>query len=78
MARKMIQIDQGKCVGCGLCANACQQSAIAMIDGKATVVREDYCDGLGNCLPVCPVGAISFSDMPQFLSSASHLSSYVQ
>ncbi|MFI3326704.1 MAG: 4Fe-4S binding protein [Clostridia bacterium] len=62
MTRKIIQIDEKKCVGCGLCANACKQSAIEMVDGKAKVVRDDYCDGLGNCLPVCPVGAISFSD----------------
>lgn len=62
MARKIIQINEEKCVGCGLCANACKQSAIQMVDGKAKVVRDDYCDGIGNCLPVCPVGAISFSD----------------
>lgn len=62
MSRKIIQINRNKCVGCGLCANACQQSAIEMVNGKAQVVRDDYCDGLGNCLPVCPVGAISFSD----------------
>lgn len=62
MSRKIIQIDETKCVGCGLCANACQQSAIEMVDGKAKVVHDDYCDGIGNCLPVCPVGAISFSD----------------
>lgn len=62
MSRKIIQIDEQKCVGCGLCANACKQSAIEMVDGKAKVVRDDYCDGIGNCLPVCPVGAISFSD----------------
>lgn len=62
MQRKIIQIDQDKCVGCGLCDNACQQGAIQMVDGKAKLVRDDYCDGLGNCLPVCPVGAISFSE----------------
>lgn len=62
MSRKIIQINRNKCVGCGLCANACQQSAIEMVNGKAQVVRDDYCDGLGNCLPVCPVGAICFSD----------------
>lgn len=60
--RKIIEINEDKCVGCGLCANACQQGAIAMVDGKAKVVRDDYCDGIGNCLPVCPVGAISFSE----------------
>lgn len=62
MSKKAIQIDQEKCIGCSLCADTCKQSAIEMVDGKATVVREDYCDGIGNCLPVCPVGAISFVD----------------
>lgn len=62
MSRKIIQVNKEKCVGCGLCASACKQSAIEMVEGKATVVRDDYCDGLGNCLPICPVGAISFSD----------------
>ncbi len=62
MSKKIIKIDQEKCVGCGLCAKTCKQSAIEMIDGKAVVTSEDYCDGIGNCLPVCPVNAISFSD----------------
>ncbi len=62
MSKKIIKIDEEKCVGCGLCANACKQSAIEMIDGKARVTHDDYCDGIGNCLPVCPVNAISFSD----------------
>ena len=54
------RIDKEKCNGCGLCAHACHEGAIGMVDGKATLLRDDYCDGLGNCLPVCPTGAISF------------------
>ena len=60
MIRKIIEIDREKCVGCGLCVTACKESAIALVDGKATLLREDYCDGLGNCLPVCPTNAIGF------------------
>ncbi|MCH4157935.1 MAG: 4Fe-4S binding protein [Acidaminococcaceae bacterium] len=60
MKRQIIMIDQDKCNGCGACAAACHESAIGMVNGKATLLRDDYCDGLGNCLPVCPTGAITF------------------
>ena len=60
MIRKIIQIDQDKCNGCGACAAACHEGAIVMVDGKATLMRDDFCDGLGDCLPACPMGAISF------------------
>lgn len=62
MLRKIIQIDEEKCNGCGACAAACHEGAIEMIDGKAKLTREDYCDGLGDCLPACPVDAISFEE----------------
>ena len=61
MIRKIIQIDTEKCNGCGLCAKACHEGAIGMVDGKAKLLRDDYCDGLGDCLPACPVKAISFT-----------------
>ena len=60
MVRRIIQIDDSKCNGCGLCAQACHEGAIGMVNGKAQLLRDDYCDGLGDCLPACPTGAISF------------------
>ena len=60
MKRRIIEIDQDKCNGCGACAAACHEGAIAMVDGKARLMRDDYCDGLGDCLPACPTGAITF------------------
>ncbi len=59
MKRKIIHKDKEKCIGCGACADACHEGAIAMIDGKAKLIRDDYCDGLGDCLPACPTDAIS-------------------
>ncbi|MGI6268536.1 MAG: ATP-binding protein [Acutalibacteraceae bacterium] len=60
MTRRIIQIDEEKCIGCEACVSACQEGAIGMVDGKARLLREDHCDGLGNCLPNCPADAISF------------------
>lgn len=58
MIRNIVEIDRQKCNGCGLCAKACHEGAIEMINGKATLIKDDYCDGLGDCLPHCPVDAI--------------------
>ena len=60
MIRKIIQIDEEKCNGCGACAVACHEGAIDMVNGKAKLMRDDYCDGFGDCLPNCPTGAITF------------------
>ncbi|MBN2373739.1 4Fe-4S binding protein [bacterium] len=56
--RKIIEIDEGLCNGCGQCADACSEGAIRIIDGKARLVAEKYCDGLGVCIGECPAGAI--------------------
>ncbi len=62
MKRKIIKIDEEKCNGCGLCVSACHEGAIGMVGGKAKLLKDNYCDGLGDCLPVCPVKAISFEE----------------
>ncbi len=62
MIRQIIHIDEGKCNGCGICANACHEGAIDIVDGKAKLVRENFCDGFGDCLPGCPTGAITFEE----------------
>lgn len=62
MIRRIVKIARDKCNGCGACASACHEGAIAMVDGKAELIRDDYCDGLGDCLPACPTGAISFEE----------------
>mgnify|MGYP003282838927 FL=1 len=60
MIRRIIEINEEKCNGCGACAKACHEGAIGMVNGKAKLLRDDYCDGLGDCLPNCPTGAITF------------------
>lgn len=62
MKRKIVNIEEEKCNGCGACAEACHEGAIVMVNGKARLIRDDYCDGLGDCLPVCPAGAISITE----------------
>ncbi len=68
MKRNIISIDEEKCVGCGLCVNACHQEALQLVDGKAKLLSESYCDGLGICLPNCPTGALKIieKDVKEF------------
>jgi len=61
--RNIIVIDEEKCNGCGLCANACAEGAIKIINGKAKLVSETYCDGLGACIGHCPQNAIKIKQL---------------
>jgi ferredoxin len=56
--RKIIEIDEKKCNGCGACIPDCPEGAIQIIDGKARLISDIFCDGLGACIGNCPRGAI--------------------
>ncbi|EPR37492.1 4Fe-4S ferredoxin iron-sulfur binding domain-containing protein [Desulfovibrio sp. X2] len=56
--RKIIEIDEERCDGCGACIPSCAEGALAIVDGKARIVKDIYCDGLGACLGHCPQGAL--------------------
>ena len=59
VTRKIIQIDEELCDGCGQCVPSCAEGSLQIIDGKARVVSDNLCDGLGACLGECPTGALS-------------------
>jgi ferredoxin len=62
MNRKIVNIDESKCNGCGQCIPKCVEGALQIVDGKARLVKDTYCDGLGACLGQCPQGAITVSE----------------
>ncbi|MBW2466329.1 MAG: 4Fe-4S binding protein, partial [Deltaproteobacteria bacterium] len=56
--RKIIEINQELCDGCGQCVPDCAEGALKVVDGKVKILAEKYCDGLGACLQACPTGAL--------------------
>lgn len=60
--RKIVNIDEEKCTGCGLCIPNCAEGALRIVNGKAKLVKDIYCDGLGACLGYCPEGAITIEE----------------
>ena len=58
MKRRIIEIDETRCNGCGDCITGCAEGALQLVDGKAKVVKEQYCDGFGDCVGTCPTGAL--------------------
>jgi len=62
VSRKIIEIDESLCNGCGNCIISCAEGALALVDGKAKLVSESYCDGLGACLGECPTGALQITE----------------
>lgn len=62
--RKIIEIDEEKCDGCGNCVPGCAEGALQIVDGKARVVADRLCDGLGACLGECPRGALRMVERP--------------
>ena len=59
VTRQIVHIDEELCNGCGVCVSPCAEGAIAIVDGKAKVLKEELCDGAGFCLGVCPTGALT-------------------
>ncbi len=62
VTRKVIEIDEALCNGCGECITACAEGALQLVNGKAKLVREDFCDGFGDCIGECPTGALKVVD----------------
>jgi ferredoxin len=62
LKRKIVNINEALCNGCGSCIPKCAEGALQIVNGKAKIIKETYCDGLGACLGQCPQGAITITE----------------
>ncbi len=78
MKRKIVNIDENLCNGCGSCIPKCVEGALQIVNGKAKIIKETYCDGLGACLGQCPQGAITITEREAEAFSEAEVHEYIK